>query len=125
MNNSPYSLWKGGPGGVCPPTPLPAGQAERTRVRHGAGYTSYEQSGHGLVQELTVFVPPDAALKIVRLRVRNTLPLYSVSRMKSGAQTAFIRGSTQRGWRTRCGTRRLVRRGRFRRSWQYTRHVRL
>ena len=59
---------------VWSPTPLPAGQAERTRVRHGAGYTSYEQSGHGLVQELTVFVPPDAALKIVRLRVRNTLP---------------------------------------------------
>jgi cyclic beta-1,2-glucan synthetase len=54
-------------------TPLPAGRSSATRVRHGAGYTTYESDSHGLEQALTVFVPPDAGVKIVRLRVRNTL----------------------------------------------------
>jgi cyclic beta-1,2-glucan synthetase len=54
-------------------TALPAGQGAETLVRHGAGYTTYERESHGLVQELTVFVPPDAALKVVRLRVKNAL----------------------------------------------------
>ena len=45
----------------------------QTLVRHGAGYTTYERESHGLVQELTVFVPADAALKVVRLRLKNTL----------------------------------------------------
>lgn len=54
-------------------TPLPAGRAGETLVRHGAGYTTYESEGHGLQQKLTVFVPPDAGVKVVRLRVRNTL----------------------------------------------------
>ena len=53
-------------------TPLPAGRAGQTLVRHGAGYTTYERESHGLVQELTVFVPPDAPLKVVRLRLKNT-----------------------------------------------------
>jgi cyclic beta-1,2-glucan synthetase len=54
-------------------TPLPAGRNGETLVRHGAGYTIYEKDSHGLEQEMTVFVPPDAALKVVRLRIRNTL----------------------------------------------------
>ncbi len=54
-------------------TPLPAGHAGETVVRHGAGYTSYDSESHGLAQTLTVFVPPDAGLKVIRLRVRNTL----------------------------------------------------
>ena len=58
---------------VWSPTPLPAGRSGTTLVRHGAGYTTYERESHGLVQELTIFVPRDAALKIVRLRVKNTL----------------------------------------------------
>src|SRR5678816_3262318 len=45
--------------------------------------------------------------------------------MKSSAHTAFMRGSTSSGCRSQCGTRRLVRRGRFSRSWQYTRQTRL
>jgi len=61
---------------VWSPTPLPAGQAGQVLVRHGAGYTTYERESHGLVQELTVFVPTDAALKVVRLRVKNTLPRH-------------------------------------------------
>ena len=54
-------------------TPHPAGQASPTRVRHGAGYTVYERQCHGLTQEMTVFVPRGASLKVVRLRVTNTL----------------------------------------------------
>ena len=57
---------------VWSPTPLPAGRDAQTLVRHGAGYTTYERESHGLEQELTVFVPPDAPLKIVRLRAART-----------------------------------------------------
>ncbi|HEY0986841.1 MAG TPA: glucoamylase family protein, partial [Kofleriaceae bacterium] len=63
-------------GAVWSPTPLPAGRASATIVRHGAGYTTYEQASHGLEQALTVFVPPHAPLKIVRLRIKNTLPRH-------------------------------------------------
>ena len=52
-------------------TPLPAGLDVETCVRHGAGYTTYERESHGLGQQLTVFVPHDAPLKILRLRLTN------------------------------------------------------
>jgi cyclic beta-1,2-glucan glucanotransferase len=58
---------------VWSPTPLPAGREGQTIVRHGAGYTVYESDRYGLEQTLTVFVPPDAAVKLVRLRLANTL----------------------------------------------------
>ncbi len=58
---------------VWSPTPLPAGGDVETLVRHGMGYTTYSRESHGLVQELTVFVPHDAPLKVVRLKLRNTL----------------------------------------------------
>jgi cyclic beta-1,2-glucan synthetase len=58
---------------VWSPTPLPAGRASATTVRHGAGYTIYEQASHGLEQALTVFVPPHASVKIVRLRIKNVM----------------------------------------------------
>jgi cyclic beta-1,2-glucan synthetase len=58
---------------VWSPTPLPAGLDVDTVVRHGAGYTVYERESHGLSQRLTVFVPPDAAVKILRLTLTNRL----------------------------------------------------
>ncbi len=58
---------------VWSPTPLPAGSDAETLVRHGVGYTTYTRESHGLVQELTVFVPPDATLKVIRLRLENKL----------------------------------------------------
>jgi cyclic beta-1,2-glucan synthetase len=58
---------------VWSPTPLPAGRHGEVLVRHGAGYTTYQRQCHGLDQELTVFVPPDAPLKVVRLRLKNRL----------------------------------------------------
>ncbi|MEO7730846.1 MAG: cellobiose phosphorylase, partial [Kofleriaceae bacterium] len=58
---------------VWSPTPLPAGRAVATEVRHGAGYTTYASDSHGLAQVLTAFVPPGSSLKIIRLRIRNGL----------------------------------------------------
>ena len=55
-------------------TPLPAGGHGEALVRHGAGYTTYARECHGLEQLLTVFVPAEGQLKIVRLRLKNTLP---------------------------------------------------
>ncbi len=54
------------------PTPRPLGLGASTLVRHGQGYTVFEQNARGLAQELLVFVPVDAAVKVVRLKVRNT-----------------------------------------------------
>ena len=53
-------------------TPLPAGGP--TLVRHGQGHSRYHSSPAGLEQTMTVFVPPDLPLKIVRLHVRNAAP---------------------------------------------------
>jgi cyclic beta-1,2-glucan synthetase len=41
-------------------------------VRHGQGYTVFEHSSHGLVQELLVFVPPENPIKVISLKVRNS-----------------------------------------------------
>ncbi|MGZ6141545.1 MAG: GH36-type glycosyl hydrolase domain-containing protein, partial [Myxococcaceae bacterium] len=57
-------------------TPLPAGGHGEALVRHGAGYTTYERECHGLQQLLTVFVPAEGPLKVVRLRLKNTLPRH-------------------------------------------------
>ncbi|MFO0880853.1 MAG: glucoamylase family protein [Gemmataceae bacterium] len=56
-------------GEVWSPTPLPAGGA--TLVRHGAGYSVFEQHRDTLVQELTVFVPTGESLKVSKLRLTN------------------------------------------------------
>ncbi|HEY5375560.1 MAG TPA: glucoamylase family protein [Polyangiaceae bacterium] len=60
-------------GHVWSSTPLPAGLDADTLVRHGAGYTVYERDSHGLSQTLTVFVPCDQPVKILRLRLHNHL----------------------------------------------------
>ena len=58
-------------GEVWTPTPRPLGMAARTLVRHGHGYTLFQQHSHGLIQELRVFVPAADPLKVVVLTVRN------------------------------------------------------
>ena len=82
---------------VWSPTPLPAGQSGPVLVRHGAGYTTYERESHGLVQELTVFVPHDAALKVVRLRVKNTLSRHR--RLTATYYAEWVLGSRREGQR--------------------------
>jgi cyclic beta-1,2-glucan synthetase len=58
-------------GEVWTPTPRPLGQDAATLVRHGQGYTRFEQRSHGLAQELCVFVPADEPVKMIVLRVWN------------------------------------------------------
>jgi len=52
------------------PLPLP-GQIGSYRIHHGAGYTRYVHHSHQLEQETRVFVPPDDAVKIIWLRLKN------------------------------------------------------
>jgi cyclic beta-1,2-glucan synthetase len=58
-------------GAFWTPTPLPAGRTAPTLVRHGQGSTSFIQTSQGLAQELTLFVPTDDPVKVLRLTVRN------------------------------------------------------
>ncbi len=59
-------------GHVWSPTPLPAGAPAPYLIRHGAGYSVFEHSSHGLRQRLRVFAVPDAPVKVLRLRLENT-----------------------------------------------------
>jgi cyclic beta-1,2-glucan synthetase len=52
-------------------TPLPIREAEPYLIRHGQGYTVFEHTSHGISQELLLFAPLDAPLKISLLRLRN------------------------------------------------------
>jgi cyclic beta-1,2-glucan synthetase len=58
-------------GSVWTPTPLPVREDEPYVVRHGQGYTVFEHTSHGVVQELLLFVPLDAPVKISVLRLSN------------------------------------------------------
>jgi cyclic beta-1,2-glucan synthetase len=60
-------------GEVWTPTPLPAGADQPYRVTHGAGYTIFEHNSHGLRQILTLFASPEDPVKIIHLKVENTL----------------------------------------------------
>jgi cyclic beta-1,2-glucan synthetase len=57
-------------GAFWSPTPRPCG-AGPVLVRHGQGYTTFESRTNGLSQSLRLFVPPDALVKVLALRVRN------------------------------------------------------
>lgn len=52
-------------------TPLPASIGTDFQIRHGAGHSTFAQTSRALSQHLTVFVPPDAPVKILRLHVKN------------------------------------------------------
>jgi cyclic beta-1,2-glucan glucanotransferase len=58
-------------GTVWTPTPLPIREAQPYVIRHGQGYTIFEHTSHGIAQELMVFAPLDASVKIWTLRLRN------------------------------------------------------
>ena len=58
-------------GTVWSATPLPIREREPYTVRHGQGYSVFEHTSHGVSQELLVFAPLDAAVKISLLRLRN------------------------------------------------------
>ncbi|MEP6946098.1 MAG: glucoamylase family protein [Acidobacteriota bacterium] len=58
-------------GSVWTPTPLPIRENEPYTIRHGHGYTIFEHLSHGIEQELKMFVPLDAPVKISILRLHN------------------------------------------------------
>ncbi|MCA1576297.1 MAG: hypothetical protein LC794_02905 [Acidobacteria bacterium] len=58
-------------GTVWSATPLPIREREPYVVRHGQGYSVFEHTSHGVSQELLVFAPLDAPVKISLLRLRN------------------------------------------------------
>jgi cellobiose phosphorylase len=53
------------------PTPLPARSQAPCVVRHGFGYTVFEQSEDGIGSELWIYVAMDAPVKFARLILRN------------------------------------------------------
>ncbi|KPK94958.1 MAG: hypothetical protein AMJ88_02620 [Anaerolineae bacterium SM23_ 63] len=53
------------------PTPSPAGTLSPYMIQHGAGYSIFEHHSHGLKQQLRVFSPPDAPVKVIVLRLEN------------------------------------------------------
>ena len=58
-------------GEVWTVTPAPAGQASPCEIRHGTGYSIWSKRSAGLSQKVKVFVPPDAPVKIIQLRLEN------------------------------------------------------
>ncbi len=60
-------------GEIWTPTPMPSGAEQPYRVTHGAGYTIFEHNSHGLRQNLTLFASPEDPVKIIHLKVENTL----------------------------------------------------
>jgi len=61
-------------GTIWSPTPLPIRETEPYIVRHGQGYSVFEHTSHGISQELLLFAPLDASVKISLLRLRNRTP---------------------------------------------------
>jgi cyclic beta-1,2-glucan synthetase len=59
-------------GEVWSPTPLPARADAPYLIRHGMGYSVFEHASHHLDQSLKIFVVPDAPLKLVQLKLKNT-----------------------------------------------------
>jgi cyclic beta-1,2-glucan synthetase len=58
-------------GTIWSATPLPIREREPYIIRHGQGYSVFEHTSHGISQELLVFSPLDAPVKISLLRLRN------------------------------------------------------
>jgi cyclic beta-1,2-glucan synthetase len=61
-------------GTVWTATPLPIREREPYIIRHGQGYSVFEHTSHGISQELLMFAPLDASVKVFLLRLRNRTP---------------------------------------------------
>ncbi|MBA3320318.1 MAG: hypothetical protein H0T45_02585, partial [Pyrinomonadaceae bacterium] len=87
-------------GTVWSPTPLPIRETESYTIRHGQGYSVFEHVSHGISQELLMFVPLDAPVKVSLLRLRNlterkrrlSITTYSewVLGVQRGASTPYV-----------------------------------
>lgn len=58
-------------GSVWTPTPLPIRETSGYVIRHGQGYSKFEHTSHNITQNLLLFVPLDATVKIAQLRLQN------------------------------------------------------
>jgi cyclic beta-1,2-glucan synthetase len=58
-------------GQLWSPTPLPTRDDTPYLIRHGAGYSVFEHTSHGLDQILRVFAVPDEPVKIIQLKLEN------------------------------------------------------
>ena len=79
-------------GEVWTPTPFPSGADQPYRVAHGAGYTIFEHNSHGLNQRLTLFAAPDDPVKIIHLKVENTLS--AARRITATQYVEWVLGTT-------------------------------
>jgi len=53
------------------PTPLPIRSSESYMINHGHGYSEFHHNSHGLSHALTMFVPLEDSVKIIRLKLKN------------------------------------------------------
>lgn len=58
-------------GELWTPTPLPCREREPYTIRHGAGYSQFEHTSHGLALTLRVFTPREDPLILMRLTLQN------------------------------------------------------
>ena len=89
-------------GKVWTATALPIPAIGPARVRHGQGYSVYEQVVDGIVQELTVFVPRHDPVKVCRLRLRNAS--NETRRISATFYTDLVLGSTKEQQQTHIAT---------------------
>ncbi|MEO6050073.1 MAG: glucoamylase family protein, partial [Pyrinomonadaceae bacterium] len=80
-------------GTVWSPTPLPIRETEPYSIRHGQGYTIFGHTSHGIEQELLMFVPLDARVKISLLRLRNNT--NRVRKISITSYTELVLGMTR------------------------------
>ncbi|MGF1545822.1 MAG: GH36-type glycosyl hydrolase domain-containing protein [Thiotrichales bacterium] len=85
-------------------TPGPAPAPAEYEVRHGLGFSAYRLDHRELEQEITLFVPPQGALKIARIRIENRRPggreiaLYAFARWVLGVLPEETRAQVTTEW---------------------------
>ncbi len=80
-------------GDVWTPTPRPLGLEATTLVRHGQGYTRFEQRSHGLTQEVRVFVAGGDPIKMIAVRLWN--PSRRPRRLTATYYAEWVLGSVR------------------------------
>ncbi len=91
-------------GSFWSPLPGPAPAQADYEVHHGWGYSTWHLNAHGLEQEVSMFVPQDDPLRVVRLRLKNPgtqhrrLSLYSYNRWVLGVTPEATQASLQTGF---------------------------
>ncbi len=80
---------------VWTPTPQPIPGGAPYQVHHAAGSTRFGHRSHHLDQQLQLFVPSDAPLKVVRLRLQNLLG--RPRRITVTYYAEWVLGSTREG----------------------------